>query len=165
MVKLVCHSCSLTRHQLTIHNVCENSTCVWGRSRCCKCCASTRSAATSTSPKSTSAQLRRRQARTSAYPPRPPSDLPHAPSPFPHAPGSSPSLHHASLSTSPFTLPPLSLFHSSYTPHPLLSPRRYEKGKHVHSIAKRLAEVTHQPTKALFHQLIFPLYAQVLDSP
>jgi len=37
---------------------------------------------------------------------------------------------------------------------------KFEKGKHVHSIAKRLAEITHQPTKATFDKLIFPLYNQ-----
>jgi len=35
---------------------------------------------------------------------------------------------------------------------------KYERSKHVHSIAKRLAEVTHQPTKATFEKMIFPLY-------
>jgi len=42
-----------------------------------------------------------------------------------------------------------------------LGSNKFEKGKHVHSIAKRLAEVTHQPTKATFEKLIFPLYQQV----
>jgi len=34
---------------------------------------------------------------------------------------------------------------------------KYEKGKHVHSIAKRLAELTHHPVKEVYEKYIWPL--------
>ena len=40
-----------------------------------------------------------------------------------------------------------------------LGSTKYEKGKHVHSITKRLAELTHQNQKDIFAKLTFPLYS------
>jgi len=38
---------------------------------------------------------------------------------------------------------------------------KYEKGKHVHSIVKRLAELTHRPVKEVYEKYFWPLYLNV----
>jgi len=35
---------------------------------------------------------------------------------------------------------------------------KFEKGKHVHSMTKRLAELTHRPVKEMYEKIVWPLY-------
>jgi translation initiation factor 2 subunit 1 len=35
---------------------------------------------------------------------------------------------------------------------------KFEKGKHVHSMTKRLAELMHQPVKEMYEKIVWPLY-------